>query len=108
MRTSSAPSSSLERLSDLQGAAQGALRVVVVSLWRAEDRHRRVADVLLERSAESHDLGRHRGEVGALQLAHGLRVAVLGAPGESDEVREEDRHQAPFVRDRHRDIVPRR
>ena len=83
---------------DLEGAAQGALRVIVVSLGGAEDRHHRVADVLLERPAESDDLAGHRREVRALQLADGLRVTVLGAPGEADEVREEDRHQAPLVR----------
>ena len=90
-----------DRGPDLERAAQGALGVVVVRLGCAEDRHGRIADVLLERAAESDDLGRDGGEVGALDLTHRLRIGLLGAPGESNEVREQDRHQAPLVGDRH-------
>ena len=90
-----------QRLPDLQGAAKRALRVVVMS--RGAPKIAMTASPMYFSSVppKSHDLGRHRREIGALQLAHGLGVAVLGASGESDEVREEDRHQAPLVRDRH-------
>ena len=66
----------------------GPLGVVVVGLGRAEQRHRGIADVLLDRPAESLDLGGHPPKY-ALELANLLRVARLGAPGEPDEVGEE-------------------
>ena len=92
-------------LADAEGGPQGPLGVVVVRLWGAEERHGGIPDVLLHGPAEAQDLGGDGTEVAALHLAHRLGVAHLRPPRESDEVREEHRHQPAFVGERHASIV---
>ena len=80
------------------------LRIVLVRDRRAPDGHDGVADELLDRPAEALDQAPAALEVAAEQLAHLLRVAMLGERRVAHEVREHDRHQPPLGdRDRHRD-----
>ena len=94
------------RLADGQRGMERALRVVVVGLRRAVDRHHRVADVLLDGAAIALDLGRHGLEVGALDLANLFGVARLGPAREADEVDEQHRDEASLFADGHGRIVP--
>ena len=71
--------------------AHGALGVVLVRDRCAEDGHDRVADELLHGAAEALDLGAQARVVRGEHRAHVLRVELLGAAGEADEVGEEDR-----------------
>ena len=93
-------------LPDGERRPKRALGVVVVRLRRAEQRHHRVADVLLDAPAVALDLGRDRAEVRALEVADLFGVAGLGTPGEADEVGEEHAHEPPLVADRHVRILP--
>ena len=62
----------VDRVEDAESRADGALGVVLVRDRRAEDRHHRVADELLDRAAEALDLPRRR--------ARGTGAASRGRP----------------------------
>ena len=49
-----------ERVANRERSAHGAFRIVLVRDRRAEDRHDRVADELLDRAAEALELGAHQ------------------------------------------------
>jgi len=55
---------------------------------RAEDRHDRVADELLDRSSERFDLGSQTRVVRTEDRTHVFGIELLGASGEPDEVDE--------------------
>ena len=63
-----------ERVADRERGADGSLGVVLVRDRRAEDRHHRVADELLDRAAEALELGANARVVGLEQRAHVLGV----------------------------------
>jgi len=94
-------------LADAQGRAQRALGVVVVSLRRAEDRHHRIPDVLLDAPPVALDLTGDGREVRALSLADSLRISALGAAREADEIGEEHRYQPALIGEGHAAIVIR-
>ena len=77
-------------VTDCERGADGALRVVLVRHRRAEDGHHRVADELLHRAAEALELVAQPGVVGTEQRPHLLRIHLLGARREADEIGEED------------------
>ena len=97
----------LDGVADAERRPQRALRIVAVRARRAEDRHDRVADVLLDRPAVALDLGGDRLEVRALDLSDILGVARLGPAREADHVDEEDGDEAAFLGDGHARILPR-
>ena len=66
------------------------LGVVLVDHRRAEDRHDRVADELLDRAAEALDLVLDARVVRAERRADVLRIGPIGARREPDEIDEED------------------
>ena len=74
--------------------AHRALRVVLVRRGGAEDRHDRITDELFHGAAEALDLGAQARVVGGEHRPHVLRIELLGAPCEPDEVGEEDRDLA--------------
>jgi hypothetical protein len=71
--------------------------IVLVRHGCAEDGHHSVADELLHRAAALLDLLAEPGVVRREHRAHVLRVELLGAAREADEVGEEDRHDLPFL-----------
>ncbi len=75
------------------GRAYGPERVVLVGADPPEDRHDRVADVLLHLAAVTADLGGHRREVAGLDLVHRLGVDPAGQRGGVLEVGEQQRHR---------------
>ena len=80
----------------LAHAVRRAYRAEGVVLTRAdapEDRHDRVADVLLDLSAVAPDLGSHRREVAGLDLVHRLRVDRPGERRGVLEVGEQQGHR---------------
>ena len=74
------------------------LRVVLVHDGRAEDRHHRVADELLDRPAVTLDLPLGRGMEGPQGGTHVLRVSRIGAGGEADEVADENGDDLALLR----------
>ena len=66
-------------VADGERGADGALGVVLVRDGGAEDRHHRIADELLDRSAEALELVAQARVVRAEQRAHLLRIHLLGA-----------------------------
>ena len=72
------------------GRAHRAKRVVLVQDGDAEDRHDRVADVLLDRAAVPLERPPHGGEVAGLDVAEGLGVEPLAHGGGAGEVGEDD------------------
>jgi hypothetical protein len=80
--------------------ANGALRVVLVSRRCAEEGHHRVADELLDRAAATLELAAQARVIRLEHCAHVLGVELLGARGEADEVREEDRDDFALLADR--------
>ena len=98
-----------ERLSDGERSANGSLGIVLVCDRRAEDRHDRVADELLDRPAEALELGAHARVVGLEQAPHVLGIHALGPRREADEVAEEARDDlALLARARFGDRATRR
>jgi hypothetical protein len=83
-------------LSNREGRPDGALRVVLVRDRRAEDRHRRVADELLDGPAIALELLADARVVAAELVGDVLRVELLRASGEADEVREQDGDDLPL------------
>ena len=81
------------RLDQVHGRSNGALGVVLVGDRRAPDRHHRVTDEFLDRAPVAFDDLARDLEVAREELAHVLRIAVLGRGREADQVREQDRHQ---------------
>ncbi len=73
-----------------------ALGVVVVGSIESEDRHRRVADELLDVASVARDRLADGREVGVLDSGHVLGVEPLGKRREADQVREQDRDDAPL------------
>ena len=71
--------------------AHGAQGIVLVQDRQAEDRHDRVADVLLDRAAVGLELGPHRVEVAGHQLAQRLGVEPLAEVGRAPQIGEDDR-----------------
>ena len=87
----------LDRLQDPERRANGSLGVVLVGDRRTEDRHYRVTDELLDRSAEALDVGLDPLVVGAERCSDVLGVGAVGAIGEADEVDEEHRDDLPLL-----------
>jgi hypothetical protein len=85
------------RLVDLARRAHGALDVVAVRDRRAEHRHRRVADVLVDAAAAARDRPVDELEEAAEQPVHLLRVALGRELREAREVGEQDRHRTPLA-----------
>ncbi len=83
----------LHCFADAKRSTECPLGVVVVRLRCPEDRHHRVADVLLDAPAVSLDLAGYGGEVGALDLAHRLGIARLRPTGKAHQVGEEGGHE---------------
>ena len=81
-----------------QCGANSALRVVAVGDGHAEHRHDRVADELLDGSAERFDLIAHAREVRSENRAHVLRVELLGARSEADQIGKENRDDLALLR----------
>ena len=74
---------------------------------RAEQRHHRIADELLDGPAEPLELGAQMRVVRREQRTHVLRVEALGASGEADEIREQDGHHLPLLATLPRRLVDR-
>ena len=74
-----------------------ALRVVLMRDRRAEDGHHRVADELLDRSAESLELVSRTRVVRRELRADVLGIGRLGMSRVADEVDEHDAHHLPFL-----------
>ncbi len=82
----------LEReLADRERGADGALGVVLVRGRRAEQRHHRVADELLDGAAVALELRAHALVVRPEKRLDVLGIHRLGACREADEVAEDDR-----------------
>ena len=81
----------LDGVADGERGADRALGVVLVRRGGAEDRHDGITDELLHRAAEALDLGAQARVVGGEHRPHVLRIELLGAACEADEVGEEDR-----------------
>jgi hypothetical protein len=88
-------------IDELEGCAHGPLGVVLARDRRAPDRHHRVTDELLDRSAVPRDHVRRDREVPRQGLADVLAVALLGERGEADEVGEHHGDEAAL---RHREV----
>ena len=84
-------------VADRERGADRALGVVLVRGRRAEERHHRVADELLDRAAAALELGTQTRVVGLEDRAHVLRVHLLGPRREPDEVGEEDGHDLALL-----------
>ena len=95
---------------DLESRAHGARRVVSVGHRRAEQRHDRIADVLVHPAAESFDHLIHGVEEAAHQAVQLLCVDLAAERGEAHQIGEKDRHLAPFALgpDRRRFVPDRR
>ena len=89
--TRSSSSSSSAKSPDRERSADGALGVVLVRGRRAEERHDRVADELLDGAAVALELGADALVVGAQDRLDVLRIHRLGLRREPDEVAEDDR-----------------
>ena len=89
-------------VADRERRAHGALGVVLVRDRRAEHRHHRVADELLDRAAVALELGAQARVVRREHRAHVLRVEPFGARRRADEVGEEDRDDLPLLARRRR------
>jgi hypothetical protein len=76
----------------------------------AEDRHYCVSDELLDRSAESLDVGLHALVVWAQRRANVLGVSAVRATRKAHEIDEEHRHDLALLphRNRNRERLPAR
>ena len=84
-------------VADRERRANRPLGIVLVSGRRAEERHHRVADELLDRPAAPLEL---RAQPRVVRLEHGahvLGVELLGPRREADEVGEEDGHDLALL-----------
>ncbi len=84
-------------VADRERRANRPLGIVLVSGRRAEQRHHRVADELLDRPAAPLELGAQARVVRLEHGAHVLWVELLGTRGEADEVGEEDGHDLALL-----------
>ena len=75
----------------LRRGADRAQRVVLVDVRHAEQRHHRVADELLHRSAMALDHGPHVTEVPTHRVPQGLRVQAFAERGGARDIAEDDR-----------------
>ena len=82
-----------ERPLHVRGRADGAQRVVLVERRQPEDRHDRVADVLLDRAAVVLQHRPHLVEVAGQHLSQRLRVERLAEARRALEVGEDDGHR---------------
>ena len=89
MRTSSLPSSTMP-VADRECRADGPLGIVLVRDGRAEHRHHRVADELLDGAAALLELRSQPVVVRPQDRLDVLGIERLGARGEADEVGEEN------------------
>ena len=87
----------LEAAAQRQGGQHGALRVVGLLERCAEERHRGVADELVEGAAELEHGVRGEGEELAEEARHVRRVHGLAAGGEADDVGEQHGDVAGLV-----------
>ena len=85
---------------NLEGRAHGAQRVVAMGARRAEQRHRRVADMLVDGAAEAVDDRIDEGEKPFEQRVHLFRVSFGREPGVADEVAEQNRDRPPIAFER--------
>ena len=87
-------------VADRERGADGALGIVLVRDRRAEERHHRVADELLDGAAEALELARGRARGRAEERTHVLRVEPLGAARSSRRGRRRGRSRpcAPRAR----------
>ena len=83
-------------VTDRERRAQRTFRIVFVRNRRAEERHHRVTDELLDGSAVAFELGPQARVVGHEHRPHVLRVEPLGARGEPDQIGEEDGDDLPL------------
>ena len=97
----------VDRSEDAQRSAHSSLRIVLVRDRRAEDRHHRVADELLDRPAEALDLQFHARVVGPQARANVLGIGLLGSRGEPDQVDEQDGDDLALLRSGPRGFVDR-
>jgi len=86
----------LDRSDERQTGTDRPLGVVVARPRDAEDRHRGVADELLELAAMAPDRLAHGVEVRVLDERHVLCVEPLGKLREADEIGEQDGHDPPL------------
>jgi hypothetical protein len=84
-------------VADRKRGADGAFRVVLVRGRRAEERHHRVADELLDGAAEPLELTAQVCVVRPEKRADVLGIELLGPGGEADQVREEDGHDLALL-----------
>jgi hypothetical protein len=82
----------VQRVAHAHGGTHRTQRVVLVRARQAEDRHDRVADVLLDLAAVARDLLRHRREVALLHFVKRLAVQPLAQGGGILEVGKHERH----------------
>ena len=80
-----------------KSGAHGPLGVVAVRHRRTENAHHGIADELLDLPAVALELAAHALVVGDEERANVLRVELLGARGEADEVDEQHRHDAALL-----------
>ena len=88
-----------DRGPDRERRAHRPLRIVLVGDRRAEQRHHRVADELLDRAAVVLQLLAQQRVVGSEGAAHVLDVHPLAAAGEADQVGEQHRHHLALLAD---------
>ena len=87
----------LDPLEDRETGPDGALRVVDPRERRAEHRHDRVADVLLDDPAVALDPFARVLEVELVPIADVLGVGAVGARGRAHDVDEQDRDELAFL-----------
>ena len=88
---------SREPVADRERRSNRALGVVLVCLWRSEDRDDRVADELLSDTTVPFHLATHEVEELALDFADILRVDALPQGGRAGEIGEEHRDDPAFL-----------
>jgi len=86
-----------ERLPHGKSGPHGAFRIVAVGGGSAEDAHDRVADELLDRTAETLDFQSDPLVIRREDCEHVLGVELLGASRGADEVDEEHADDASFL-----------
>ena len=91
-----------ERVSDRQCRADGALGVVLMCDRSAEHRHHCIADELLDRTAEALELRAEASVVRLQHASHVLRIHLLRACGEADEIAEQAGDHLPLLARRRR------
>src|SRR5438045_835228 len=75
-----------DRVADRERSADGALRVVLARHGRAEERHHRIADELLDRAAVALELAADALPEAVEQPPHVLGIELLRPRGDADAV----------------------